>query len=839
MELPGGGVVVADTVIVGRQVYGLIPIDSSTMLANTQDGLAFIDTRSLNIKYLGIYDDNAAVCRGEIFYSSMGRLFHFKAGEKPREIVYDRVSGQRIHSLVCQEGSLWFSTQEGIFSYEPESQKVRKRSAAQGGFKAGYFDTGERAMIWGGNDCLLLFPPESGHGEAQKERQVHLTAITENGRELICGTDFMAEIQSQGDLHIRLFSRANIQMEFSCFDYGDGDMSQYCYNIDGSATWEKLPSGQNTLSLVALAGGKHTLKVSCGDPTAEASARITTIILAVPHPWYATWQAIAAYIVAAILLILLIIRYITRRNKQLYEQRERERVLELSSLKMDFFVNISHELKTPLSLIVAPVGRLMAEIKDGKAREQLAIVEKNALRLNTLIKKILDFKRLEYESEDTLMPARIDLVALLRGSMANFAANAAQRGIQMSLQSATDSMPMDVDVIKIESVMANLISNALRHVADHTGRVTVTLSQYAGRTEIIVADNGAGVQPRELPLLFERYFHGDDSGSGSSGIGLHLVKKFVELHGGTVAAANDGGLRITVTLPQNASSLKRYDDNQADSTTDNSSFNAQNSTFALRRDVVLIVDDNSEILDFISQSLADAYDCLTAQNGQEAWRIIQERRIDVAIVDQMMPLMDGMTLVKTIRAHVTTATLPVIMLTAKDDNLTEMESLRTGVDVFIAKPFDMHKLQLHIVRLLKNRSTIEQCRRITEMANPEYAATETAPSSDEALLARINEIIGREMSHQGFTVEALAEASNLTTKSLYRKVKQLTGVTPVRYIMRLRMKKARALLQGQGFTVTEVCYMVGLSNPSYFSKCFVSEFGISPKDFAAQAAEQQ
>lgn len=841
IEAARDGRVVADTVVLGYRAYQVRPLNGHTMAANTEKGIAFVDTRSLKVTQTRAFDDNMVVFYGNVWYSSMGRLYRLNARGESVEMVYDRGADSKIHSFAVENNRLWFSTSTALYYCKAQKDgksagndyHVYRYTSSSQAFMAGMkYGDGEQ-LLWVGNDCLGIVPIASVGGRAQNSRHIAVTALLYNGAELVADSDYQITRKSQSACEIRLSMRGNIQLELSQFDYAGAAASEYYYQIDGDKTWSKTESGSNTLSLVALSGGRHTLRFSSSNPQIDPQATIDTLVLIVPHPWYATWQAIVLYITGVLLLIALIIRHIVRRNRRRYEQRERERVLELSSLKMDFFVNISHELKTPLSLIVAPVGRLMAELKDGRAREQLAIVEKNALRLNSLIRKILDFKRLEYESEDTLMLTRIDLCDLLRGSMANFAASAEQREIEMELQSDVETLTIDVDVIKIESIMANLLSNALRHVADHEGRVTVALSLNAGRIDISVADNGPGVSERELPMLFERYFHGDAISTGSSGIGLHLVKKFTELHGGTVAARNDGGLRVTVSLPYNEAQSPQPQNLITPQPQNQITPEPQNLITPQPNKLILIVDDNSEILDFISQSLAADFDCLTARDGVEALEMIGNRQPDIAIIDQMMPRMDGMTLARRLRANVPTATLPIIMLTAKDDNQTEMESLQTGVDVFLSKPFSMHKLQLHIVRLLKSRQTIEQCRRITEMANPQYAADEASPSTDEALLQRINEIIDSEMSRQGFTVEALAEATNLSTKSLYRKVKQLTGVTPVKYIMRLRMKKAQALLSGQGFTAAEVCYMVGLSNPSYFTKCFTEEFGVSPKEYAA------
>lgn len=488
---------------------------------------------------------------------------------------------------------------------------------------------------------------------------------------------------------------------------------------------------------------------------------------------------------------------------------------------MDFFVNISHELKTPLSLIIAPLGGLLTEMREGRTKSVLTAIQDNALRLNSLIGKILDFKKIEYESDDTLMMSRVDVCQLIRNGISNFSSVCRQRNINMSFTSDTDALVMDVDVLKIESTIINLLSNAVKYVNDDTGIINVSLESRSDNMTITVRDNGTGVSEKELPFVFMRYFQGNFGKSGGSGIGLHLVKKFIELHGGTVSAVNDHGFVVTMTLP-----LHIKEEKQAEAT--GIPVNSEVSQVTGER--ILIIDDNREMVDFLVEALVENYVCLKAYDGEEGIRIVDSERPDLVIVDQMMPHIGGMELVRHVRRNALTATMPVIMLTAKNDYSIEVESIKAGVDVFLSKPFDLRKLLLHVARLLSKRETIEKCRRVAEISNPDFTDSETPMCTDEDLLRKVTASIERNMAKEGFNVENLATDIGVSQKQLYRKLKQLTGMTPVNYMRRMRLKKAYALLSQPGFTVTEVLFMIGISNASYFTKCFTEEYGLTPRE---------
>jgi DNA-binding response OmpR family regulator len=350
-----------------------------------------------------------------------------------------------------------------------------------------------------------------------------------------------------------------------------------------------------------------------------------------------------------------------------------------------------------------------------------------------------------------------------------------------------------------------------------------------GIVSITIADNGIGIKQDDLPYVFIRFFQSRHLPKNikGTGIGLYLVRKFAELHNGTVYIFSSGegkGTTVIITLPLEGENLLP----SLHEETANELKLLEQET----RPTLLIIDDNIEIISFMIQSFSPNYRCLKATNGKKGFAIASEQKPDLIIVDQMMPEMDGLEFCRSLRRFQSTNSIPVIMLTAKDDTDTEMKSIKAGVDVFMAKPFDLNRLMLRMTQLLQARKSLEKNLRIETITRPtEIVETESA---DEMLLERLTKTIEDRMEDTSFNVTMLSDISGVDAKQLYRKLKQLTGYTPVCYIRQIRMKKAAMLLSQNKFSISEVMYMVGYTNASYFSKCFVAEFGVTPSQFVTK-----
>jgi CheY-like chemotaxis protein/AraC-like DNA-binding protein/two-component sensor histidine kinase len=501
--------------------------------------------------------------------------------------------------------------------------------------------------------------------------------------------------------------------------------------------------------------------------------------------------------------------------------------LELSNLKIDFFTNVSHEFKTPLSLIIAPISKLIYETKNPTLNKQLTLIHQNALRLNALIQQVIGFERFDGSQNATLILSNVEFIEFARSIFSVYEDVFQAKKITPVFATNIESVLVNIDVLKMESVLNNLISNAYKF-SNEGGSVTLDIhysEEDNGQLLINISDTGIGIPAEDVPFVFDRFFQSRKTFSDKvgSGIGLYLVKNYVELHNGSIQIASEEnkGTSISLQLPvvetQPIRNMQEEDMGINVESIENS-----------KKPLILIVEDNIEVCDFIVQSLANNYQCVVAHNGKTGLTEAINKKPQLIISDVMMPVMNGLDMCRQLRKNKELALVPIIMLTAKDDKLTEEKSIELGVNAFVAKPFDTNLLSLRIKQLLDVKQGLENKHRLEVLSTPKEIEAE---SWDEKLLADITKIIEDRVSDSDLNVNSLSEISGISTKQIYRKIKQLTGLTPVDYIRSIRMKKAAMLLAQQKFSVAEVMYLVGFSNYSYFSKCFQAKYDKTPKQF--------
>lgn len=798
-------------------VYKIEPDERGNLWLNTGGGLAYLNVKTFKIEQKDIYLDNMIYVDGAVWLSSFGHLMKYDPQSgKTTELPFP-TENSIIHAFVKENHRVWFSCAEGLYYITTHDAMIHSSLAPDGDLFSGAYDRSRNEMVWGGEDELTRFFLDR-MDLVNLPDSILVTGISVNGT-LITGYNSLKAAT------ILLTKNKNIVFELSTLSFMPQSQVVYYYRLGRNGQWHSLGKGVNKLAFVEMPSGRNLLYLCTTNPNVNTQAHLIEYQIQVPYPWYLSWWSIAIGLILLISCIVGIIRYVQIRNKKKYEEREREKSLEMSRQKMDFFVNVSHELKTPLSLIIAPLSQMISETTNPKQRKSLKAIHTNSLRLNNLIYKILDFKRMEYESEDTLIRSHVEICSLLRSCIQTFTAETEQRHIEILFNPTVDPLWLNVDMLKLESVFVNLISNALKFVPDETGRLEITLESRNNNVTISFADNGKGMDNEDIPMMFVRFFQGKNRSRGGTGIGLYLVRKFVELHEGTVEVHNAGGLSVKISLPINGENAIPYKHSEPELVETD-----------VKEATLLIIDDNKEIVDFLAESLSKTYICLKAYNGVDGKEILEKNVPDLIIVDQMMPQMDGFEFCRWVRHNYPTTNIPLIMLTAKDDTDTELESIKIGVDVFISKPFDMKKVQLHIAQLLKRKRSIEKSVNIKHITNPEFKS-EDHRSADEILMENITKAIEDNMEQENFNVSQLAEYLNMDQKQLYRKTKQLTGMTPIAYLKKLRMRKAAVLLKKNRFTVSEVMYLVGYTNASYFSKCFAEEFGVTPKQYSDNDTE--
>ena len=543
----------------------------------------------------------------------------------------------------------------------------------------------------------------------------------------------------------------------------------------------------------------------------------------------------------------------TRLNEQLAQsndelKRLNEEVLELTHSRLVFFTNISHELRTPLTLIADPVEMLLDDrsIK-GRSRELLQMVQRNALSLQQLVGSILDFRKIQ-NGKMELSLSRFDLPEALQQWTGDFAMTAQRKKIQMHLDTSHfSSADVVADKEKLARIVFNLLSNALKYTPAG-GFIHVSLADEGERLRIEVKDSGKGIDKEELTKVFERFFQAKGAASGT-GIGLALVKSFVELHQGEVRVESEPGKGtcFIVLLPRQQEGF--VEEPQSEAADKSSSFSDDGSlqyiddgerhggklqqiiSEHVEKPTILIIDDNNDIRQYERTLLQDYYFVLEASDGREGLEIARKEVPDLVICDVMMPVMDGLEFTKQLKTNTATSHIPVIMLTAKNLEEHRAEGYEQGADSYITKPFHSKVLLARVENLLHQRAHLRQ---LFAQGAAEGKETEEEVSRlddrDKAFVKQLHDIIKSNMGNSDFGVEDIGAEIGLSRVQLYRKVKAITGSSVVDLLRKARLAKARRLLEANSMNISEVAYEVGFSSPSYFTKCFKDEYGMLPGD---------
>lgn len=551
-----------------------------------------------------------------------------------------------------------------------------------------------------------------------------------------------------------------------------------------------------------------------------------------------------------------------RLNVELGEKNEElkrlnEEVLELTHSRLVFFTNISHELRTPLTLIADPVEMLLEDtgIK-GKSRELLKMVQRNALALQQLVSNILDFRKIQ-NGKMELKLYRFDIVKTLTMWVGDFQLTAERKQIRLHLDvdDLTGSHEMIADQEKISRIVFNLLSNALKYTPAG-GEIFVSLKDEGANLRLDVRDTGKGISQDEADKIFERFFQAKGAASGT-GIGLALVKSFVELHHGEARVESEPGKGsdFIVVIPREQEGDSQVIHNDVDIVDNSANASASEGKNVVdesvlqyiddgdrsrgkvqqlvsentNRPTVLVIDDNTDIRQYERTLLQDEYIVLEAADGKEGLSVAMKEVPDLVICDVMMPVMDGLEFTEQLKTNTATSHIPVIMLTAKNLEEHRAEGYEHGADSYITKPFHSKVLLARIENLLRQRQLLKNLYQGTKEAEKEISEAHLE-DRDKQFLKQLQAIIQKNLSYSEFGVEDMGQQIGLSRVQLYRKVKAMTGSSVVDLLRKARLAKARRLLETRSMSVSEVAYEVGFSAPSYFTKCFKEEYGMLPGD---------
>lgn len=741
-----------------------------------------------------------------------------------KTVRFDSYDNTEVLSMLDVEKNIWISTTDGFWVIDKQTLDASRLNLSEKRFSSMFFDGSNRSILMGGVDGIGIASPDI-LSISTLDRPVIATAIYVNGNTLDIPS---SSIRYTRQIKLK-YKQNNFTVGFSDLPYSMEEKNKFIYRLEGiDSEWNQLGENINNISYSNLNYGSYKLVVSKLDTKGKPSENIYTLGIRISPPWYYTYLAKVLYLLFVLSLVLWTINFFRMKNRLKIEHIEKEKILEQSRMKIEFFTNLSHEMKTPLSMIIAPVSKIISEIKNPKEAHQLTQVLRNAMNLNSLIHQSLDFNRMDNNANTLLILSRTDLVALARRLFAVFEDAGKARDLKFIFQTNRETLYTNIDVIKWESILNNILSNALKYTTEG-GTVTLFINyrEQEQQMDLTLTDTGIGIPVKDIPYIFQRFFQSSKTSGkkDGTGIGLYLVKTYTELHGGKVNLSSEEniGTTITVTMPvreEATSTVNVVRSCQLDK--------VPAASGCSDHPLILVVDDNQEISDFIESVLDPFYRCQTAHDGKTGLDYCLEQLPDLVISDVMMPVMNGLEMCQLIRKNVPTSTIPIILLTAIDDKATELESIHLNIDAFIAKPFQPDILLSRVNQLIYKNQTLEARIRMETISTPREIE---AVSFDEKFLSSITRIIEDNLDDSGLNVTALCEFSGINNKQIYRKLKQLTGLVPVDYIKSIRMKKAAMLLAQKKFTVAEVMYLVGFSNHSYFSKCFQSEFHKTPMQF--------
>ena len=535
---------------------------------------------------------------------------------------------------------------------------------------------------------------------------------------------------------------------------------------------------------------------------------------------------------------------LNEKNRLVQQQKEElsvanQRIEQVTTQKLQFFTNVSHEIKTPLTLILGPLNKMAQDAPAGAFADDIRIVKKNAERLKRVIDQLLDFRKIE-NNKMGLRVTKMDLVFLIQEVKSYFNTLAQSKRIDYTFLHEMDSLFVWVDTDKMEKILTNLLSNAFKFTPEQ-GKITIRLREEETEVVLSVEDNGEGIPPENLASVFERFFTSGQSYAPGTGIGLHLTREFVLMHKGSIHVESEQGERtvFTVQIPKGKSHFDEscvFLSNATESSSGVAHLDISQVQETLNKKydyMILIVEDDWDIRAYLQHELSGNFNVLVAENGAKALDILLKENVSLVVSDVMMPEMNGFELCRRVKSDMALSHIPVILLTALSDDSQRLYGFEGGADEYIQKPFNIEIVKLRIIKLLEERNRLREVF-LKESQSPAGLSIETigkVESLDDLFMRKFIALIEENYSDPDFSIEKGSEKLGLSRVHLYRKVKELSGITPTDFLRNYRLKKASALLKQRSGTISEVAYATGFGSPAYFSKCFKAVYNITPTEF--------
>lgn len=783
----------------------------------------------------------------------------------PEKIDYyrknDVLPDDAIYGIIQEnETHLWLSTDMGLVKFNMETNTIDvfdvRDGLAHNNFRQGaYFKGTSGYYYFGGLNGLTIFKPENIKQNTIVPK-IQITSLLINNKEVQIGeklnnkTILEKSISETESISVSQ-NEQSIAFKLIVEHTTTPTKNKLAYKLEGfNDSWIESESGKTTISYTNLSAGDYTFKIKAANGDGVWSSEIKKLKVKILPPWYQTWWSYLIFVTLIILISVGVMIYFILheklKQKLKYEQLDKERIDTINQGKFRYFTNISHEFRTPLTLIAGPLEQVITTNKDEKQSKYLAIIQKNTKRLLSLADQLITFRQAE-QGFVSLNLNKITLGSFIYPATEAFENYAIEKNINFFYKVNSPNEEIIIDIEKVERILFNLLSNSFKNTPPH-GNISIEADIINTTNDklikIDVIDTGKGIPAKDLDNIFERFYQLGNKKENISGggIGLAFCKSLLELFKGEITVKSEPNVetRFTVLIPSTIS--KNYETSEID--TSNKSYIKdwvplpseyktesidKEETGEISKHTILIVEDEEDLQIFLKSFLSDYYNIVLAKNGFEGLDKIKLQEPDLVISDVMMPKMDGFALCEKVKSNPETCHIPVLLLTALDDNENLIKGLEFGADDYISKPFSLKHLALRAEKLIQNKIKLKE----------HFSKNSSIPKDDiemsvrdKEFLSDIISIIEKNISNSSFGVEELSTEIGLSTSHFYKRLKKLTGQIPNVYLRNFRLQRAAELLKSnKGFNVTEVMYQIGIESPSYFSTSFKKLHGLSPSDF--------
>lgn len=836
---------------------------NSIWLATFGGGVNLLDTKTNQFKVYKSIDGNPNSISSDYVYSILkdtkGNIWIGTAGEginlldkKTQKINrfdnYANVRYQTVTAIVeDKKGLIWFSTKQGIFNYDYATKAFKSFSNLKGDYHINSCFKDEKGILYfGSSKGVIQFNPEIIKVK-NITPEVKFTSFKLFNKEVPIGEDEILKNDISFSKNITLkHDQDVITFEFAAMLFPSSASCEYQIKMDNfDKNWRSIGK-DGSATYTNLSPGQYVFKVRSKELGSEWASKYSALNIKILKPFWLEWWAFLIYAILGVLMLQIFTKYIISWEKMKadlrFEKFSHEKDVELYNLKQDFFTNISHEIRTPVTLILSSINKLLKNNEHSENQnDPFGAIKKNGEYLLNLVNELLDYRKLEHH-QIKLKVVKADWVIFSKEIYLSFKEFAYQKEIKFEFESSSPIIELWFDKNQMGKVLYNLFSNALKFTSTG-GSIKLSITETDTEVQLELVDEGIGISKKQISKIFNRFYQANDSNSVNGtgfGLGLTISNEIIKLHHGEIKVKSKKGAGSTFTII-----LKKgnsfFNDSEIGANETNEEFiesyfttkhnkdaalaqNNENTTVA-KEQTLLIVEDNVDICNYIVELLSDEFTILKAYNGKEGLEIALDKLPDLIISDVMMPIMDGIELTHNLKSNVSTSHIPVILLTARASFMHQMEGFETGADDYITKPFNESLLRARIKNILKNRSLLHEKFHSEDTADiGEFVKNK----KDQEFLENLGQFIEKNIESDNLSVILVAKELGMSHSVLYKKLKTLTGLSLLEYIRDYRLKKAKKLLKSKQFTLNEVCYQVGYSDRKYFSKLFKERFGNPP-----------